>query len=216
MFLKKRYAALGVIGLALVLMMSGCEGEKSDNTGADDYFKKTPYSSDERLDPILTDLVIEPGTAKIDIVGQEIIFTASGGDGKYNWYISNDNGEINSHGANQCSYKCITVGNNDVIVQDGSGHYAAAHITPAIDDMTVKPSSVTLAGGASYVSFTVSGGTAPYFWTSGNTSLGTVSYSSSTTYTAAYTAIAGAYGQNTITVSDAEGQVATAAVIQTP
>jgi hypothetical protein len=211
---KARLLVPAVCGLVLAAALAGCEGEKNDPTGADAYFKNNPYSSEDRPDTLLPTLDITPSLATLSIIGQEIIFTASGGDGIFHWSISNDNGEINSQGANQCSYKCRKVGNNDVIVQDESGHYASAHITPTIDKMTVTPSSVSLSAGARYVAFTVSGGTPPYAWTSGNPSLGTISYSSATSYTAGYTAVAGAAGQNTITVLDAEGRVATASVTQ--
>jgi len=216
LFMKKLSLCSSIVlSVALAVMLAGCEGEKNDPTGAENYFKNNPYSSEDRPDPLPTELEISPAMATLSIVGQEVIFTASGGEGDYHWYLANeDNGELNSHGANQCSYKCKKVGNNTVTVQDDSGHYASAQITPVTDKMAVTPLSVTLSGGALYVSFTVSGGTPPYVWTSGNASLGTVSYSAATSYTAGYTAIAGAYGQNTITVRDAEDRIATATVIQ--
>lgn len=203
-----------VLGLGLAIMLSGCEGEKNDPTGAEEYFSENPYEPAERGDVLLT---ISPASAKINIVGQEVIFTVAGGDGAYRWYLANEsNGELNSHGANQCAYKCKKVGNNTITVQDESGHYAAAQITPETDTMTVTPSSVTLSGGARYVSFSVKGGTAPYTWIAGNAQLGTVSYSASASYTAAYTAVANAHGENTVTVRDAEGRTAVATVKQQP
>jgi len=211
----RQYLGLGVLSLALAIMQAGCEGEKNDPTGAEEYFKNNPYSSDERTDPLPSTLDITPASAKINIVGQEVVFTVMGGAGAYHWSVSSDvYGEVHSSGANQCVYRCIKVGNNDVIATDDEGHFAAAHISPAADTMTVTPGAVTLSGTSRYVSFTVTGGTPPYSWTSGNASLGTVSYSASTSYTAGYTASSGAYGQNTITVRDAEGRIATASVIQ--
>ncbi|MDP2991520.1 MAG: hypothetical protein Q8O57_13250, partial [Kiritimatiellota bacterium] len=113
-------------------------------------------------------------------------------------------------------YTCLQVGNNDVIVQDDSGHYAAAHISPVANTMTISPASAALAGGALNVSLAVAGGTPPYSWTSGNTALGTVSYSASSSYVAAYKAVASAYGQNVVTVIDAEGRTASATITQSP
>lgn len=215
MFFIRQYLGSGVLSLALALMLAGCEGEKDDPTGVDAYFKTNSYSSADRTDPLPTELDISPAIAQIGIIGQEVVFTASGGQGSYHWSLSSDdNGEVSAKGANQCVYKCKKVGNNDVIVTDDGGHYAAAHITPATDTMTVTPASVTLSSGSRYVSFTVTGGTPPYSWTSGSASLGTISYSASTSYTAGYTAVAGAYGLNTISVRDAEGRVATASVTQ--
>jgi len=204
-----------VLSVALAVLLSGCEGEKTDPTGAESYFKTNAYSSVPRDDPLVTTLKISPASAKIGIVGKEVVFTATGGTGSYYWALSNeDNGELSSSGANQSVYKCKQVGNNDVILTDDGGHYAAASITPEADAMTLTPSSVTLSSGSLYASFTVSGGTPPYTWTSGNASLGTVSYAASTSYTASYKAVAGAYGQNTITVRDTDGRIATATVTQ--
>lgn len=216
-FLLKHFLAYGMGGvcLAFFLSLTGCEGEKDDPSGAEAYFKENPYESAERSDPLLPTLAISPASAAISIVGQEIIFTASGGDGNFHWYISDESvGGLNSHGANQCSYKCKKVGNNDVIVQDESGHYAAAHITPVADTMSITPEAPELEYGDLYVAFTVTGGTPPYSWTVGNASLGTISYSAATSYTAGYTAVSGAYGKNTITVKDAEGRIATTTVAQ--
>lgn len=199
----------------LAALLLGCEGERSDPTGTENYFKNNPYESAERDEPLPTTLEITPSIAQVSIIGQEVVFTVSGGEGAYHWSLANyDNGEVNSQGANQCVYKCKKVGNNDVIAQDDVGHYATAHITPVTDKMTITPASVTLSSGALYVSFTVSGGTPPYAWTSGSVSLGTISYSAATSYTAGYTAVSGAYGQNSITVRDAEGRIASATVTQ--
>ena len=214
-FFIRQYLGSGALCLALAVMLSGCEGEKNDPTGAEEYFKNNPYSSDKRDDPLPTMLEISPDSAEINVVGQEMAFTASGGKGSYHWSLASDvYGEVNSRGANQCIYKCKKVGNNDVILTDDDGHFAAAHITPVTDTMTVTPSSASTSSTSRYVAFTVIGGTLPYSWISGNASLGTVSYSASTSYTAGYTAASGVYGQNTITVRDAEGRIATASVTQ--
>ncbi|MEI7902997.1 MAG: hypothetical protein WCK89_22365 [bacterium] len=104
-----------------------------------------------------------------------------------------------------------------MIVQDDGGHYAAAHISPiAADTVAISPASASLSGGALYVSFAVSGGTPPYSWTSGNILLGTITTNSSSSYVAAYTAFAGVYGVNVITVIDAEGRTASATITQAP
>lgn len=203
-----------MLSLGLAALLAGCEGEKDDPTGAEAYVKSNPYVSEERPEPLANTLEITPAFATISIIGREIIFTVSGGDGAYHWYISNDNGELNSHGANQVSYKVKKVGNNDVIVQDESGHYAVAHIYPKVDAMSITPADAETSSSSRYVAFTVSGGTPPYVWTSGSPNLGTISYSSATSYTAGYTAASGAYGQNIITVMDAEGRIATATVSQ--
>ncbi|MFC1453827.1 hypothetical protein ACFLQL_01460 [Verrucomicrobiota bacterium] len=210
----RRYFGMGILFLALAFFMTGCEGEKNDPTGSEAYFDNNQYSSDERTDASQT-LNITPIYATIDIVGGKVVFTASGGVGTYHWSVSNDdNGQVTSSGANQCVYLCKRVGNNDVIVTDDGGHFASANVTPVTDTMSVTPESVILVGTERYVAFTVTGGTPPYTWTSGNASLGAISYSATTSYTAGYTAVSGAYGENTISVRDAEGRVATASVEQ--
>ena len=213
-FRKLRLTGSLMLSFAVAAMMAGCEGEKDDPTGAEQYFKANPYESAERTEMAVV-IKIAPTVAAISIIGQEVVFTVSGGEGNYHWSLANYNlGGLNERGANQCVYQCKVVGNNDIVVQDDAGHYAAAHIAPKIDEMTVTPSDVTLAAGELYVAFSVEGGTSPYTWTSGNVSMGTVSYSAATSYTAGYTAIAGMYGKNTVTVRDAEGRVKSAIVTQ--
>ena len=206
--------------LAVLLAFSGCEGTTNeDSSGVDAYLAAHPYTSASRDTPLSPDLniTINPVQATASIVGQTIAFTSYGGDGAYHWGVSaSANGKIQSSGADSALYTCLQVGNNDVIVQDDSGHYASAHISPVANTMTISPASASLSGGALNVSLAVSGGTPPYSWTSGNTALGTVSYSASSSYVAAYKAVAGAYGQNIITVIDAEGRTASATVTQAP
>jgi len=213
-------ASLSIGCLAVLLAFSGCEGTTDeDSSGVDAYLAAHPYTSASRDTPLSPDLkiTISPAQSTASIVGQTIAFTAYGGDGAYHWGVSaNANGKIESNGADQALYTCLQVGNNDVIVQDDSGHYAAAHISPVTDAMTISPSTVELTGGALNASFDVVGGAPPYSWTSGNTALGTVSYSASSSYVAAYKAVAGAYGQNVITVIDAEGRTVSATVTQEP
>ncbi|MBU0715116.1 MAG: hypothetical protein KJ964_07150 [Verrucomicrobia bacterium] len=211
-------ASLSIVCLAVLMAFSGCEGTtEEDSSGVDAYIAAHPYTSASRDTPLSPDLkiTISPVQATASIIGQTIVFTAYGGDGAYHWGVSeNANGKIESNGADQAMYTCLLVGNNDVIVQDDTGHYAAAHISPVTDAMTISPASASLSGGALNVSLAVAGGTPPYSWTSGNTALGTVSYSASSSYVAAYTAVAGVYGQNVITVIDTEGRTASATITQ--
>lgn len=207
--------------LAVLLAFSGCEGTTDeDNSGVDAYLKAHPYPSVYRDTTLVPDLTIVPAQATVNIIGQTVAFTVSGGYGAYHWGVSDAaNGSIDSRGADQAIYTCLVVGNNDVIVQDDEGHYAAAHISPtATDTITISPASLTLkvSAGELNASFSVSGGTPPYSWTSGNPALGTVSYSASSSYTASYKAVAGAYGVNVITVIDAKGRTASAQVTQAP
>lgn len=209
-----------LLGAMAFLILAGCEGSSSqDVSGAEAYFEKNPYSSTPRTEPEAQTLDLEPSAYTVSFINQEVVFSVSGGEGAYHWYVSNQgNGAINSHGANQAVYIVKAVAENSITVQDDAGHYAAAYISTSSSTgavaLTISPASVSLSSGQLHASFTVSGGTAPFVWTSGNVSLGTVSYSAGTSYVAAYTAISGAYGQNVITVRDAEGRLASATVSQ--
>jgi hypothetical protein len=213
--------SLSIVCLAMLLAFSGCEGTTNqDSSGVDAYLAAHPYTSAPRDTPLPNAIVltITPVSATASIVGQTIAFTVSGGNGSFQWGVSEPaNGKIESKGADQAMYTCLVVGNNDVIVQDDSGHYATAHIASVpTDTITISPASVSLSSGALNASLAVSGGTPPYSWTSGNPALGTVSYSASSSYVAGYTAVAGAYGQNVITVIDANGRATSATVTQAP
>ncbi|MCX6993138.1 MAG: hypothetical protein NT011_08365 [Kiritimatiellaeota bacterium] len=210
-------ASLSIVGLVVLLAFSGCEGTTTgeDSSGVDAYLAAHPYTSATRDAPLSSDMSIVPPSAAASIVGQTLVFTASGGDGAFHWGVSDSaDGRIDSQGADQALYTCLQVGNNDVIVQDNSGHYATAHIYPAATTIIISPASASLSGGSRNVSFVVAGGTAPYAWTSGDITLGTISYSTSSSYVATYTAVVGAYGQNVVTVVDADGQTASATITQ--
>lgn len=210
--------ATAALLLAAAWSGAGCEGDTDeDNSGAESYFRSAPYVSDPRDQPGVAGLQLEPAQAVADVAGQTLVFTARGGYGAYHWSLSNPgNGQIRSQGADQAIYTCTQIGRNDVIVQDDEGHYAAARITPAAETLVVSPTAITLSGGALYVSLAASGGTPPYSWVAGNPSLGTVSFAAGSSHVAAYTAVSGAYGQNVISVVDAEGRTASAVITQQP
>lgn len=204
-----------LLATGALVMLAGCEGSSNeDASGAEQYLENNPYSSAPRTEPEAQTLDVEPPSFVVSYINQEVVFTVSGGEGAYHWYVSHQgNGAINSRGANQAVYVVKQVAGNSITVQDDTGHFAVSYILTA-QAMAISPSSVTLSGGQLYTSFTVSGGTAPYTWTSGNVQLGTVSYSAGTSYVASYTAVSGAYGQNMVTVKDADGRIASATITQ--
>ncbi len=210
-----KYIAPVVLCFVVILMFSGCESDTNeDSSGADAYFDANPYSSEPRPEPGAADVAIIPSLATISIVGESVLFTGSGGVEPYTWSVANSvYGHLEVAGGVDVRYICDQVGNNDITLTDKDGRYAVAYITPVQDDMTMSPVAVELAE-AYYASFSVSGGTPPYIWTSGNVSLGTISYSADTSYIAAYTAVVGAYGVNVITVRDREGRTVSATVTQ--
>jgi len=215
---KELLRLMPVVCFAALLAFNGCEGTtEDDDSGVDAYLAAHPYVSASRDTPLAPELTISPVQATASIVGQTIAFAVSGGEGSYHWGVSDPaDGMVDSKGANSALYTCLQVGNNDVIVQDDGGHYAAAHISPVAAVLTISPATASLAGGAVYVSLAVSGGKAGYVWTAGNTNLGSVTYSAGSSQVAAYTAVAGVYGQNIVTVKDAEGLTASATITQAP
>ncbi len=226
MRMKQRLQAVGwfsgcLLGALALMLGGGCEGSSNqDASGAEQYFVNHPYSADPRSDPVPPTLDVEPASFVVSFINQEVAFTVSGGYGAYHWEVSNPgNGAVNSRGANQAVYIVWQVAENSITVQDDEGHYAVAYIATTSSTgavvMVVSPASVTLSSGQRFASFTVSGGTAPYTWTSGNVQLGTVAYSAGASYVASYSAVSGAYGQNVITVKDAEDRLASATITQT-
>lgn len=215
---KILYLAKTVICVASavpLLFIGGCEGD-SDSSGADAYFANNPYNSETRGEPNASQLRVSPTIARISVPGQQVVFSASGGDGSYMWRVSDTSvGTVHSLQTAQCYYTCIIAGYNTVRVTDRNGRWATAQVTPVQDSMSITPSSTTIdLSSTVHASFAVSGGSPPYSWSVANPSLGSISYSVSASYQAAYTAIAGRYGTQVITVRDADSRTATASVTQ--
>jgi len=202
-----------------LVVAGGCEGNSTseDPSGTEAYFKNNPYESTERVDPSPLTMYLTPASATLTLVGQEQVFTAHGGDGNYTWIVINSEyGRVHDHSANQGLYICLKVGNNQVRVEDGSGHFAMAEISPVAVALTISPSTASISSGTLQSSFVVSGGTAPYVWSVANVALGTVTYSASSSDRASYTAVSGQYGQNTVLVRDSQGRTTAAQVTQSP
>ena len=211
LFVILRVAAVAVLPFAL----AGCERD-SDSSDAEAYFDETPYASDTRDDPDPAQLSVTPSSAAIAVVGQEIVLTARGGSGSYTWSVTDRSvGVVHSLHTAQCTYECRRAGYNTVVVKDGQGHYAAAQITPLEEALAISPDSVTVQNeGVVHIGFAVTGGSAPYTWSSANPALGSVSYSASSSFQASYTAFAGKYGENQVSVRDSAGVSVSASIIQ--
>ncbi len=208
-----------LLAAALGLMI-GCEGSSTedDASGVDKYFETESYASDPRYPLAAQEMDIKPPNVQISFIKQEVAFTVSGGNGIYHWHVGNSaKGAINAQGDNQALYVVTQLAENSVTVEDTAGHYAVAYLTPSTSTgavpLVVSPPSVTLATGQLQASFAAQGGHAPYVWVSGNIKLGSVTYAAQTSHIAAYTAVAGVYGQNVVTVTDADGRRASATII---
>lgn len=195
------------------LFYLGCESN-SDNTQVDEYLQNQSVQSVGRDTESPLELELEPQVATLTLVGQEVLFKAGGGSLPYKWSVANSSkGQIASKGDVHALYSCLIVGENTVRVEDRKGLFAIARITSLEDEMTIEPAEVELVESWE-AAFSVNGGSPPYVWTVGNSALGTISYSSTATYQAAYHGVVGKYGVNIVTARDAEGRTASAKVEQ--
>ena len=204
------FLRLGTVVTALLALavLPACENTSVDTGDLDSYFANNPYISDPRTGPG-SDVFINPTTAAITFVGQELVFTASGGNQPYSWDVANDsNGKIIGHGT-QGDYTAFRLGANNVIVYDANGQAAVATITSSsASSIALTPSSATVPTSAgNQVQFTVIGGQAPFTWSLSSPGIATI------TQSGLYTSIAAAGGSiNVITVIDQSGKTASATV----
>ncbi|NLE68121.1 MAG: hypothetical protein GX608_11940 [Lentisphaerae bacterium] len=216
LFLRWMRTGLFLAGTSALGLLGGCESD-SDTSGSEAYFAANPYVSEEREEPDPTGLKISPANAVINVVGQQVVFTGSGGEGTYSWSVTDTSvGTVHSLTTVQCFYLCKKPGDNTVMLTDKAGHWAAAQISSSnvTVSLTITPSSAEVTDASPYASFAVSGGTAPYSWTVANASMGSISYSASSSQLASYTMFAGRYGQNTLSVTDSDGHSASATITQ--
>ncbi len=203
-------------GICALGLIGGCESD-SDTSGSEAYFAANPYVSEDRPEPDPTALKITPSFVVINVVGQQVVFTGSGGEGDYSWSVTDTSvGTVHSLTTVQCFYRCEKLGDNTVMLTDKAGHWAAAQVSSSNVTATIAitPSSADVTDASPYASFAVSGGTAPYTWTIANASMGSISYSASSSQVASYTMFAGRYGQNSVSVKDSAGRSASAVITQ--
>ncbi|MBI5184249.1 MAG: Ig-like domain-containing protein [Nitrospinae bacterium] len=146
--------------------------------------------------------VVESGlTVKPSVVvlerGQAITFTASGGTGSYTWQVNDSNlGSIDSAtGKFTASY---STGKTYISVTDSGGSKGTAEVEVIKAVVKVQPSILTITRGGTQT-FTATGGTGTYFWTSSDVSLGNIIFN-----TGRFTAL-NTEGTLTINVEDSAG-----------
>jgi hypothetical protein len=192
---------IAVLTLVPSFLLTGCEDEDSPDTGGiDSYFADHPYVSDPRTSTGPRIVSISPVAGTVSFVGQQVVFTASGGRLSYNWDVSvSSRGSLAVRpGTQSAVYTASVVSPNDVIVYDQDGHAALATIngptTPLV--ATANPSTVSTDEALSIL--TASGGVPPYTWVASDTFHGTVSPSvgGSVVYTRHNA------GDNSVTVTD--------------
>lgn len=164
----------------------------------------------------------------VNPAGGTTTFTASGGSGNFTWRVSNSSlGNFSSLSGTRNSsatYTATGVGNNTVTVTDAAGQSASATVQQTTgagtgtggDSVSLNPTLVTIDFLTGTANFTASGGSGNFSWSVGNAQLGNVRTISGTrNANATYSVVAGAIGQNTLTVRDAEGASASAVINQT-
>lgn len=80
--------------------------------------------------------------------------------------------------------------------------------------LSITPSSVELDPDTGHTTFTVNEGEAPFIWSVSDAALGTVSATNTTSRTVTYTPVSGKSGVNTVGVTDSQGWIASASIIQ--
>ncbi len=195
---------IAVLGLTPTFLLTGCEDEDSpDTSDLDSYFEKHPFISDPRNSKFSRVVTISPESADISSIGQQVVFTAYGGNGVYTWDTSRHSiGTIAASGNSDTAvYTASAVGPNDVIVYDRDGYAAVAVISsPSIEfSVTANPSELKSDGDMAVL--TASGGVPPYTWTVYDVALGKLNRNtgSSVVYIRAHNP------DNSVTVTDSAG-----------
>ncbi len=208
--------AMGLI--ATMMFVAGCDTDGEPGTdGINSFFDSHPYVSDPRQPGAPRDIVVTPAEAEVEFVGQEIVFTAKGGDGPFNWEVSNSSfGSIRSSAWSQGIYTASRVAANNVIVYDSVGHAGIANIivgentTNVYVSVAVSPSSATLTAMDDKVTLRAFGGRPPYTWTVEHVSLGNINQSSGNAVV--YTRYSS--GDNAVRVTDSNGDTDYAVINQ--
>lgn len=136
--------------------------------------------------------------------GGSTTFTATGGTGVYTWTLSDTalGRIISTTGVFTAWYAAGTL---TVTATDTAGNTGTTNVTIVPTGLTIAPISLILNQGDTYT-FTTTGGTDPYFYSSSNTAVGAIDLHTGT-ITAGTTA-----GTTTVTVTDSAGNTGTALV----
>lgn len=146
--------------------------------------------------PATTALAVSPAGARI-AAGAQIVFSASGGTAPYSWSVAN--AAIGTINATTGTFVAGAAGGvTTVTARDAAGASASQSVT--VTPLAIAPNTATVAIGAS-AALSVSGGTAPFTWTSANPAVATITSLGVLTGVSA--------GTTTVSVRDANGVTAT-------
>ena len=77
---------IAVLTLAPSFLLTGCESDDSpDTSDIDSYFANHPYVSDPRGETTPRIVSVNPSSVNVTFVGEQVTFTAVGGEGDYAW-----------------------------------------------------------------------------------------------------------------------------------
>ncbi len=194
--------SLTVLLAALFLLGLGCESDRRTDD-VEGFIEDNPYRSLPRDPQADEELSITPATAEANQIGQQLLFTASGGRQPYDWHVANPSrGTLAIRTTTEAIYIVSQVGHNDVIVTDRRGHAAIARIDgePApLTAINVDPDTLNNDGDVAVLS--VEGGIAPFTWQVEFPARGNLLSSSGTSVSY----VRNSAGDNVITVTDGVG-----------
>ena len=191
----------------------GCEDDANTNiAGLDEYAENNPYTPEDLniTRPLIT---VEPSSITVSSTAHEFELTARGGRQPYSWAVRDSSvGTVRETSSQRAKYRPITVARNSITVTDRDGYVAIVEVNRITSAFSITPSSVNVITNESgSVAFTANGGVEPYgSWRNSRPDFGTINGASGL-YTYANTA-AGYNATDTISITDAEGTVATATV----
>lgn len=194
--------------VAAQLFLVGCEDDP--DASLTNQTPETPHASVANYGA--SGFGIMPGSVSLGSgSNRDVQFEPINGTPPYTWRVSrSDLGAISSAGL----YMANTPdGQNTITVTDSAGRSVQATViqannAAAIAALAIVPATSTIGIDKQYqISFQATGGIPPYSWSASSTGLGTIT--SAGLYTSRTIA-----GQNTITVRDANGTLASATVIQ--
>lgn len=200
-----------VVVVALALMVpAGCDEGSGDDGELDGYFASHPYVSDPRDGN--SRMTVSPGSAEINVVNGQAVFTAAGGLRPYSWDVSDPSvGSVSGSGEDSGVYTAKAVGENSVIVYDREGHAAIAKINGSATALSASADPSELTADGSYAVLTATGGRAPYVWSVSDPTKGALTdgdTGASVVYMRKFA------GDNAVTVRDADGARASTTISQ--
>ena len=213
--------AVSMIVAAVGLFLASCE-DSPDTSGLDSYFDRHPYISDPRSVG-RSDLEIDPTSATVSYIGEQIHFKVSGGSQPFEWGVADASaGTVEAQpNGREGVYTCVQIDDNNVIASDSEGKAVIADISPETSyALKITPDEITLTAAEGEttvplpslanvtVQFTVTGGEPPYgTWTVSTENLGSIDANGLYTVNNTW-----GIGKNTVSISDSAGAVATASV----